>query len=347
MSKEKDKIKISVAVITYNQQDTIRQTLDSILMQKGDFDLELVIGEDCSIDNTRAICEEYASRVDSRSIVDSGKREVVLLPNTKNLGIMANFARVIKACVGDYVGICAGDDYWCDEHKLQKQLNYFHAHSDVGVVSASGYKLLEQKNQLVPNAIAPIQPIEDGDIRKFYFSKDYRGGVYAMPLSLLIKRDLLQYIDFDEFVKRGFPVEDYPMQAILSQHCKWGHINDLCVVYRVYKESATFISFDNPKYLQYHKGLMNIRRYLNEIFPKDVCFTEIQMQEYEFYKEFLLYLHQLDYKKANELILNVSASILYSMKLRQAKRFAKTRIHFIIAHIIKEYKYKHDLKQRT
>ena len=52
-------MKISVGVITYNQQTTIRQTLDSILMQKGDFDLELVIGEDCSTDNTRAICEEY------------------------------------------------------------------------------------------------------------------------------------------------------------------------------------------------------------------------------------------------------------------------------------------------
>ena len=53
------KIKVSVGVITYNQQDTIRQTLDSILAQKGDFDLEIVIGEDCSTDNTRAICEEF------------------------------------------------------------------------------------------------------------------------------------------------------------------------------------------------------------------------------------------------------------------------------------------------
>ena len=52
-------MKISVGVITYNQESTIRQTLDSILMQRGDFDLEIVIGEDCSTDNTRTICEEY------------------------------------------------------------------------------------------------------------------------------------------------------------------------------------------------------------------------------------------------------------------------------------------------
>lgn len=334
-----DKIKISVGVITYNQQATIRQTLDSILVQKGDFDLELVIGEDCSTDSTRSICEEYTVQRTSYTIIK-------LLPSCKNLGIMANFARVMQACTGDYVGICAGDDYWCDEYKLQKQLEYFRKHKDVGVVSTSGYRHYILRDEMIPG-VAPLQPIEDGDIKKFYFSPDYRGGVYAMPLSLLIKREVLQYVDFDEFVKRGFPVEDYPMQAILAQYCKWGHINDLCVVYRVYKESATFISFDHPKYLRYHKGVANIRRYLNELFPENVCFSEEWLQEYEFYKEFLLYLHQLDYKKAKALIGEAAENIPNSAKLKQARRFTKTRVHFIAAHYIKEYKYRKDLNKRT
>jgi len=329
--------KISVGVITYNQQATIRQTLDSILMQKGDFDLELVIGEDCSSDGTYAICADYAERY---------SEVVKLLPNTHNLGIMANFTRVMKVFTGDYVGICAGDDYWCDERKLQKQLDYFRTHPEVGVVSTSGYRHFVLRDEMVPG-VAPLHPIEDGDIKKFYFSKDYSGGVYAMPLSLLIRRDLLKYVDFDEFVNRGFPVEDYPMQAILAQHCKWGHIDDMCVVYRVYKESATFISFDHPKYLQYYKGLANIRRYLNELFPEDVCFAEQWIQEYEFYKEFLMYLHKMDYKEAKRLIAKVSANIPDSAKLRQAKRFSKTWLHFITAHYIKEYKHHNELKNRT
>jgi glycosyltransferase involved in cell wall biosynthesis len=330
-----ERTKISVGVITYNQETTIRQTLDSILAQKGDFDLELVIGEDCGPDTTYAICADYAERYPD---------VVKLLPNTKNLGIMANFARVMKACTGDYVGICAGDDYWCDAQKLQKQLEYFKVHKDVGVVSTSGYRHFVLRDEIVPG-INPLRPIEDGDIKKFYFSKDYPGGVYAMPLSLLIKRDLMQHIDFDEFVKRGFPVEDYPMQAILAQHCKWGHINDICVVYRVYKESATFISFDHPKYLQYHKGLANIRRYLNEIFPDDACFSEEWLQEYEFYKEFLLYLHKFEYKKAKQLIVD-AAAIADTPKVKQAKRFSKTWLHFVVARYIKERKYRKDLKKK-
>ena len=167
-----------------------------------------------------------------------------------------------------------------------------------------------------------------------------------MPLTLLIKRDILQYVDFDEFVKREFPVEDLPMQAVMSQHAKWGHIDELCVVYRVYKESATFISFDHPKYMLYHRGLANIRRYLNELFPDDICFTEKELQEQVFYKEFLLYLHQLDYKKAKKLIEGV-AIIADMPKVRQAKRFSKTWVHFIMAHVIKEYKYRQELKRRT
>lgn len=329
--------KISVGVITYNQETTIHQTLDSILSQKGDFDLELVIGEDCSPDGTYAICADYAKRFPD---------VVKLLPNTHNLGIMANFARVMRACTSEYIGICAGDDYWCDEHKLQKQLDYFKAHKDVGVVSTSGYKHYVLRDEMVPG-INPLHPIADGDIKKFYFSKDYPGGVYAMPLSLLFKRELLQYVDFEEFVKRGFPVEDYPMQAILAQHCKWGHINDLCVVYRVYKESATFISFDHPKYLLYYKGLANIRRYLNELYTDDVCFDEEWIKEYEFYKEFLLYLHQFKYREAKQLIAKVSIDVPNSAKLRQAKRFTKTWMHFIAAHYIKERAYKNDLTKRT
>jgi hypothetical protein len=167
-----------------------------------------------------------------------------------------------------------------------------------------------------------------------------------MPLSLLIKRDLLQYVDFDEFIRRGFPVEDYPMQAILAQYCKWGHIDDLCVVYRVYKESATFISFDHPKYLQYYRGLAEVRRYLNELFPNDACFSEEDIQEQLFYKEFLLYLHRGEYKKAKQLIAN-AAAIAHSAKVKQAKDFTKTRLHFIAAHYVKELKYKKDLKKRT
>lgn len=328
-------MKLSVGIITYNQQDTIAQTLDSILCQKGNFDLEVVIGEDCGTDNTWAICQEYAERY---------PKQVVLLENTHNLGIMANFARVVKACTGDYLGICAGDDYWCDEQKLQKQLDYLTAHPECGVCTTGGYRYLVRRGEMVPG-IAPLKPIEDGDVSKYYFSESYPGGVYAMPLSMLFKRELLQYVDFDLFVERGFPVEDYPMQAIMAMHTKWGHIEDLTVVYRVYSESATFISYDHPKYMQYHRGLMEIRRYLRDKYVLQLFnYSEEYIQEYLFYREYLLYLHQGDYRKAKQLINDCT---LHTPKVNKARQMTANRLVFALFRRYKMKSLKNDLKQRT
>lgn len=328
-------MRLSVGIITYNQQDTIAQTLDSILCQQGDFELEVVIGEDCSTDNTWAICKEYVGRY---------PEQVVLLENTSNLGIMANFARVMKACTGEYVGICAGDDYWCDEHKLQKQLDYLTAHPECGVCTTGGYRYLVRRDEMVPG-IAPLLPIEDGDVSKHYFSESYPGGVYAMPLSMVFKRELLDNIDFDVFIERGFPVEDYPMQAIMAMHTKWGHIDDLTVVYRVYSESATFISYDHPKYMQYHRGLMEIRRYLRDKYALQLFnYSEEYILEYLFYREYLLYLHNGDFRNAKQLVDNCN---LKTPKVNKARRMTTNRAVFMLFRWYKMRSLKNDLKQRT
>lgn len=327
--------KISVAVITYNQQETIGQTLDSILWQKGDFDLEVVVGEDCSKDNTPAICREYAEKYPD---------QVVLLQEGHNMGIMRNFANTINHCTGDLIGICAGDDYWCDECKLQKQLDYLTAHPECGVCTTSGYRYLVRRDEMVPG-IAPLQPIDDGDVRKHYFSESYSGGVYAMPLSMVFKRELLQYIDFDVFVERSFPVEDYPMQAIMAMHTKWGHIDDLTVVYRVYTESATFISYDHPKYMQYHRGLMEIRRYLRDKFALQlVNYSEDYIQDYLFYREYLLYLFQGGYRKAKALL---SACNISTAKVKQTKKMTSNWLVFNLFRWYKKLSQIKDLKKRS
>lgn len=341
----RERTKISVVVITYNQQETIRQTLDSILMQKGNFDLELVIGEDCSTDNTLSICKEYDTKSDNCQLnTDSRTIVVKLLSGPKNLGITANYFRTLQACTGEFIGDIAGDDYYCDDHALEKQLQYLQSHPEVGVLGANGYRFYVKRNEKV---LGENERVNTMDAKEFYFSPSYPGGVIIQGGGVMFRRSLLQYIDYEEIIRRKLPVEDYPMQAIWSQHTKFWRLDDPIVVYRVYKESSTFVPFDHPKYLSYHKGLAETRRYLNELFPNDVCFSEEWLQEYEFYKEFLLYLHQLEYKKAKQLIADASIRIPNSAKLKQAKRFTKTWLHFLGAYIIKEYKYRRDLKRKV
>lgn len=316
---------ISVAVIAYNQEATIAQALDSILCQKGDFDLEVVIGEDASTDGTLAICQDYVER---------NPGIIKMLSGEPNLGIMGNFARTVKACTGDYLAILAGDDYWRDEQKLQKQLAYMQAHPEYGVVCTDGYRLMVKSSKLLPG-LPPKSPAPDGDIRDYYH--DRYGGVYAMPLTLLIRRDLMKFVDFDEYLRLNFPVEDYPMQSVLAHHTRFGYLPDKTAVYRVYKESATHISFDHPRYMDYHKGLADIRRYLHGLYPEDVPFTEEWAQEYVFYKEFLLHLHNGEYDSAKALVSCAPAEIRSTSRYRNAFRATKSRLAFSLSRIYKRY----------
>ncbi len=117
-------MKISVVVTAFNHEKYIAQCLDSILMQKGSYDLEVILGDDCSTDNTRQIMQDYQSNYPDK---------LTLLPLTTNLGITKNIKRCLDKCTGDYIAFCEGDDYWTDAYKLQKQMEFFESHLDYSV----------------------------------------------------------------------------------------------------------------------------------------------------------------------------------------------------------------------
>lgn len=111
-------VTLSVAMITYNQEQYIAQALDSVLMQAVNFDYEIVIGDDLSSDGTRDILRDYAARHPDK---------IRLLLNEQNLGMVANIVQVLRACQGTYIAILEGDDFWNSPHKLQQQVDYMRA----------------------------------------------------------------------------------------------------------------------------------------------------------------------------------------------------------------------------
>ena len=88
---------ISVVVCTYNQEDTIARTLDSILMQQCHVPYEIIIGEDCSTDQTLSVCEAYASKFPDK---------IRLIANKPNKGIIDNYFDCILASNGQYIADC-------------------------------------------------------------------------------------------------------------------------------------------------------------------------------------------------------------------------------------------------
>lgn len=112
---------VNICMITYNHAPFLAEAINSILSQKTDFEYCLVIGEDCSPDATRKICEEYAAKY---------PKKINLLPSTTNLGMTKNFIRTLKACDGKYIAFCEGDDFWTDVNKLQIQVDLLEANPD-------------------------------------------------------------------------------------------------------------------------------------------------------------------------------------------------------------------------
>jgi len=107
----------AVWVVTYNQKDFIAQTIDCIVAQKTNFPFKIYIGDDCSTDGTREICIRYKNVYPDL---------IELIFNSTNL-MRQNSANVFGACMqsgANFIALCEGDDYWVDEFKLQKQVNF-------------------------------------------------------------------------------------------------------------------------------------------------------------------------------------------------------------------------------
>ena len=106
---------VSVFMMAYNHEKYISEAIEGVLMQNTNFDFDIVIGEDCSTDNTRQIILDYQRKY-------PGKFKLLL--HKENIGAMANQQAVFSACTGKYIAICEGDDYWTDPYKLQKQVDF-------------------------------------------------------------------------------------------------------------------------------------------------------------------------------------------------------------------------------
>lgn len=122
-----NKILVSVLMITYGHEKYIKQAIEGVLMQKGNFDLQFIISNDCSPDNTDKIIQNLFKLYPNTSLIE-------YINNEKNLGIMPNFLKAHSRCKGKYIAICEGDDYWIDPLKLQKQIDFFEDNTRLGLV---------------------------------------------------------------------------------------------------------------------------------------------------------------------------------------------------------------------
>lgn len=115
---ENENVMVSICCITYNQKDYIKDALDSFLMQKTNFEYEVIIHDDASTDGTTEIIKEYAKKYPNiiKPIFEEENQY------SKGVKRILNFNFAVAK--GKYIALCEGDDYWTDETKLQMQVDY-------------------------------------------------------------------------------------------------------------------------------------------------------------------------------------------------------------------------------
>lgn len=115
---------VSICCITYNHEPYIRECLDGFLMQKTDFDFEILIHDDASTDKTADIIREYELKYPE--IINP----IYQTENQYSKGVRPINKFNFERAQGKYIAMCEGDDYWTDPFKLQKQVDFLEANVD-------------------------------------------------------------------------------------------------------------------------------------------------------------------------------------------------------------------------
>ena len=189
-------ILVSIVCITYNHENYIEDAINGFLMQKTDFNFEILIHDDASTDNTAKIIRKYEEKYPSLIKVIYQKE------NQYSQG-KALESNLYKMARGKYLAMCEGDDYWIDENKLQKQVDflenneeYYATYHNVLIVDEKGKEIDDGRESYLIREEFDIQGIE----KNFSFIP----GQTASIVSRNFYKDLLEKkIDIDSYKTNG------------------------------------------------------------------------------------------------------------------------------------------------
>ena len=246
---------IAVCIATYNHESFIAQAIESVLAQVCDEPVRIYIGDDASTDNTAAVCEHYAAK-DSR---------IVYVRRAKNMGLTDNtidLYRRIMADGCDYIAMLDGDDFWCNETKLQMQVDYLRAHPETGFVHTNGRTL--------------------SGSGKWTFGQ--REGVYGIDspgfanCTVLFRTSLLSEQLLSTVETQHFMWLDYPLYGVFYQHTRWAYLPEQTAVWR--DHTSVSQPTEAQAVLRLSEERCRMWRWLDDLFPGKVGYDEKQAREY-------------------------------------------------------------------
>ncbi len=259
-------IVVSVIVLAYNQEETISRTLDSIINQKCDFPIEIIIGEDASCDKTRKICLHYTEKYDNVSLLEA----------KPNKGLLINYNDCLSRACGKYISVCAGDDWWHNPNKLDIQVKYMEQNSNCILCYTDYNQYYVNKNKCIRNILGKKE-ISNLDILNRILN-----GFFIPSLTIMYRKCATEYFNMTEYRNRGYMAEDLPMYLDLCKYGSLDYIPESTATYSVRKgsisqfdSSSKMVTFmENMRkikleFIKENKGLSNVDEYsINQNYDK-------------------------------------------------------------------------------
>ncbi len=233
---EEKQIDVSVIVPVYNHEKYVAKALDSILVQKTKYKYEILIGEDCSVDRSREIIRKYEK--EHPKIIRAFYR-------ARNTGATKNGYALYMAARGRYIALLEGDDYWCDEYKIERQISFLDAHPEyIGV--AHNFRRIDQNDRVTKEKC-----ISDEETNCAFTWRDFLEKSFLFQSATLIYHNFyLEDRDYSILYKSHDIVGDMTILTILLNRSNIYVMPDVMSAYReVISNSASnarSIAFRDP-----------------------------------------------------------------------------------------------------
>ncbi len=245
---------ISVVIITYNEEKTIARALDSILEQKCHVPFEIVLGEDCSTDGTRKICEEYAAKYPDI---------IRLMDKAPNKGFIDNYYDCVLACKGKYIADCAGDDFWITSDKLEKEVSILENDESVTLVHTDWVYYNEKTGErTAPPANVFNKPITDGKTMLEAIVTQTKMPVIH-SCTAMYRADILK-MEYEKntylFRNKEFGCEDLQVCFIMALNGNIAYIPEVTLCYSIGRPTVS-TSGDDKKQFMFVRRVTDLSHY--------------------------------------------------------------------------------------
>lgn len=246
---------VSVCIISYNQVEYISAAIEGCLNQITDFRYEILISDDCSTDGTERIIEDYRKKYPNI---------IRVLTNTQNVGLLRNFDRAIRACQGEFIGYCEGDDIWIDQHKIQEQYTLLCSNPSISYVSGSWTDFHVTKHLYTQRPYTGLT-ITNENTDPFSLERLNPHGSLSLRFSTIFFRKsmVIEILDseYDLFHNPKFIANDYSLQMELLKRGGDIFIDRPLAIYNQRDESVS-ISVNPLRHFLYSLGTASGKAFL-------------------------------------------------------------------------------------